>query len=106
MLDAATAGAVRGAFDTGVDLMGVPAVWTPVNGADSSVTVGFRTGSDEAVINAYGVGTKILTFKASSGVPAKFDTITVQSERYTVNDVNPVHLNGFLVGYKLYVKGK
>ena len=103
---------VRGSFNLAIDMLGVPSTWTqakPPN-ATATPTIGFRTAglNDTEVVSAYGIGAKIVTMKVTdfTVAPQKFDTIEVLTERYTLDAVNPVHLNGVVIGYKAYIRGK
>jgi hypothetical protein len=102
---------MQAATEAVVDTLGVPATWTQTKSpnATADVVVGFRTlgYADEALINAYGIGAKVLTIKVSAvAVVDKFDRITVGPETYTIDAVMPVHLNGVHLFHKCYVKGK
>lgn len=97
-----------------IDTLGVPAKlhYTKLP-ADvvSLAKIGFATVSkqDDAIINAYGVGARIITIKASdvTRAPIKFDRIEVGSEFYTIDTVTNVHLpgTGTVVGYRCFAKG-
>lgn len=111
MLSSADRKKFRDAQKQVLDLLGVPAVWTQVKApkATSSVTVGFKTASwqDEELINAFGIGAKVLTVKVSDiAVIEKFDAFVISGERYTIDSVMPVHINGELVFWKCFVRGK
>ena len=97
-----------------IDTLGVVASLQRVKdlaNTTNNIRVGFSTISKEdiALVNAYGVGAKVITFKHSdvSGTPpAKFDLVTIGAERYVIDTVVPVHLpGGAVVGHKAYIKG-
>lgn len=102
----------RAEYNKTIDMLGVPMQWSK---ADASATANIVAGlkiagdKDEALINAYGTHARIFTFKASdfpSFPPAKFDRITVGAEVFVAEAVQTVHLNGAVVGYRIYVRGK
>ena len=70
-------------------------------------SVGFKYAGDgdQEIINAYGIGTAILTFRASEVTPAKFDRVTIDSKVFTLDAVHPLHVNGQLIFYKGIAKG-
>ena len=99
------------AYESVVDTLGVPATWAQTKDpqASADVVVGFRTVGlqEEAIINAFGIGAKVITVKVSDiPVVEKFDRFTITGERYTIDAVMPTHLNGTLIFHKCYVKGK
>lgn len=113
MLDTAFRNVLRGEFENVVDMLGVPGTWTQAKPPNNTLptTVGFKTAGldDKEVVNAYGVGAKIITFKAAdfaTTAPEKFDQLTIAGERYTLDEVMPIHLNGVLIFYKAFVRGK
>ncbi len=111
MLNAADRAKFIGSQEQLVDLLGVPAVWTQTKApkATKSVVVGFKTASwqDQELINAYGIGAKVFTVKVSDiPVIEKFDRIEVSGERYTIDAVFPMHVNGVVVFHKCMVKGR
>lgn len=113
MLDLKHTRDMKKAFETTIDALGVPAVWTQASGGGTgNLTIGFRTAGadDNEIINAYGIGAKIVKMKASDFTPPvepqKFDSIVINSERYTLDACMPIHLNGALIGFKAYVRGK
>ncbi len=91
--------------------LSIPATWTQTKApkATKAISVGFKTAGfkDEIIVNSYGVGAKIITMKQSY-VPgmAKFDRITVGTERYTADAVHPVHLGSEVLFWKIIVKGR
>lgn len=111
MLPAAQRSKIRGAMEMVCEQLGVPAVWEQTKPPQATVncTVGFKTIGvrDEELVNAYGVGGKVITIKAVD-VPhvEKFDRLTIMNERYTVDAAAPIHINGELVFWKAFVKGK
>jgi len=103
----------RGAHELAISLLGTPVSVSPVSGAASyNAVVGFKTvgSSDVELINAYGVGAKIITISSKDvpAAPAKFDQVKVTGtgEVLTVSTVSDVHLNGELIAYKLATAGK
>ena len=111
MLTAADHAAMLAGYEGTVDLLGVPAVWEQTKDpqATKDVVVGFKSATwrDEELINAYGIGAKVFTVKVSDiPVIEKFDRITIAGERYTIDSVMPVHLNGVQIFHKCIVKGK
>ncbi len=104
---------VRGGFKQVISLLGVPATWTQVlpPNATLTATVGFKTAgkNDSEVVNSYGIGAKIITFDADNfrtQPPKKFDKLEVMGEVYILDEVMMVHLNGEVVGFKAYARGK
>lgn len=97
-----------------IDCLGVPITWTQTKKPNTTKTVraGFKTAGlkDTEVVNAYGLGAKIIVFKASdfgAVIPEKFDTVQVHDQRYTLDTVDPKHdLDGNVAFYYTYVKGK
>lgn len=111
MLNASDHAAMLASYEGVVDTLGVPAVWTQTKDpkATQDVLVGFKTASwrDEELINAYGIGAKVFTIKVSDiPVIEKFDRIEINGERYTIDSVMPVHLNGVQIFHKAIVRGK
>ncbi len=102
---------ILGGFNQVLDLMGVPAVWHQAKSpaATKNVQVGFTVATiqDEAIVNAYGIGTRIITVKATD-LPSleKFDRFDIQGEMYTLAAAQPLHVNGVLAFYQGFAKGK
>lgn len=101
----------QSAWEGVVDLLGVPAIWRQAKPPRTSknVTLGFKTVGmrDEELVNAFGVGAKVLTIKVRDlPVIEKFDQIEIGNERYTIDTVLPIHLNGVHVFHKCFVKGR
>jgi len=69
--------------------------------------VGFKYAGegDQEIINAYGIGSAILTFRASQVTPAKFDTLKLDGKSFTLDAVHPIHVNAQLLFYKGIAKG-
>ena len=102
---------MQAAMESTVEMLGVPATWTQTKDpqATADVVVGFKTASwrDEELINAYGIGAKVFTVKvADIAVIEKFDRFVVKSEKYTVDSVMPVYLNGVHLFHKCIIRGK
>lgn len=99
---------IRGKYEFAIDTLGVPATVESVEtGAAVDCIVGFRSSNDEALIAAYGVGVKVVTVKEKDvAVVKKMDRVRVMDERYTINEVFPVHLNDLLVGWRCVIRGK
>lgn len=98
-------------WESVVDTLGVPATWTQTKDpfATKDVVVGFKTATwrDEELINAYGIGAKVFTIKVSDiAYIEKFDTVAIASEKYTIDSVMPVYLNGVHLFHKAIVRGK
>lgn len=107
MFDAATRGKIHGAFNTVLDLLAVPATWKQAKAprATRNVNIGFTvaTAREEAIVQDYGVGTRIITVKAGD-LPSleKNDIFEVNGERYKIDGVQDLYINGtkaFLQGY-------
>ena len=102
---------VRGGFEQVVGTLGVPVVWTQAiaPNATKTVTVGFKTAGkdDAAIVNAYGQSAVIMTFLAKdmTQAPVKFDEVALNGNRYTLDAVHEIHLNGILVGWKGMSRG-
>jgi hypothetical protein len=100
-------------YERVIDTLGVQAVWARPSAsvAGKTVTVGSRIAADkdDAIVNAYGIGALIFTFKAIDfpvGPPLKFDTLTIGTETHVIDHVSPVHMNGSIFGYRCYARGK
>lgn len=112
MLGASDYNNVKGSFEQVIELLGSPCVWTQAKPPHATKTVraGFRTAGaqDTEVVNAYGMGAKIITLKAAdfTTAPEKFDKLQFGTERYTADSVQPVHLNAAVIGWKIFVKGQ
>lgn len=69
-----------------------------------------RTTGDEELVNAYGVGVRIITIKESSVSfePEKFDYVNIGMERLVFELVQPVREpgSGAVIGFRCIVKGK
>jgi len=59
---------------------------------------------DEALVNAYGIDSRVLYTIETTNPPKQFDRVTYAGVVYVVKDVNPIDPNGTLVGYKCVVK--
>lgn len=99
---------VRAKYEQTIDTLGVPAtIEAVVSGEIYNTTVGWRTSTDEELINAFGVGVKVATVKQSDvPVVKKMDRIRVMDDRYTVDEVFPVYLNDLLIGWRCVIRGK
>jgi len=112
VLDATLLSTYRAGYELVIETLGTPATWTQAKPphATKSVTAGLKIAGneDDALVQAYGVGARVITVKAKdfTAAPEKFDRVTMGSETMTIEAVHPVHLNAALVGYKLYVRGK
>lgn len=60
---------------------------------------------DTEVINAYGIGSVILTFDAIEVTPEKFDQVTVGANKLTIDAVKPVKINDEIIFYRAFTKG-
>ena len=101
----------QAATENVVETLGVPATWIQTKDpqATADVVVGFKTASwrDEELINAYGIGAKVFTVKVKDiPVIEKFDRFVINNEKYTVDSVMPVHLNGVHLFHKAIIRGK
>ena len=112
MFDAAMASKIQAAFANAFGLLSTPAVWTQAKPphATKNIEVGIKTASvrDEAIINAYGVGAKIITMKASDFTtpPEQFDQIAIGGETYVLADVHSSVIGNVVQFHKGYVRGK
>jgi hypothetical protein len=99
-------------FNTAIDSLGVPMLWTQAaeGGQSASIVAGFRAvgKDDEVIINSYGIETKVITVKVDSlpVPPQKFDRFVVQGETYVAQSSHQIYLNGVLIGHKCYCKGR
>jgi len=59
---------------------------------------------DVALVNAYGVESRVMYTTELVAPPKKFGRVTYAGLVYVVKDVNPIDPNGTLVGYKCVVK--
>ena len=96
-----------------LDALGSPCHYVNVKSSNTlDIVAGFKTAGvrDEAIVNAYGVGAKIITVKASDFTtpPEKFDTFQFDgnNETYKADTVNPKHIGAEVVFYTIYIKGK
>lgn len=100
-------------YESVIDVLGVSATYTHIkSGVVVAIEkVGIRTNStNEALVNAYGVGSKTITVKASSlaTTPEKFDAMLINNERMVIEAVTVVHEpgTGKVIGFRCFVKGK
>ena len=109
MFDLATKNKLKGSYVTAFDLMAQPGSVEIAKPPHTviPVNVGFRHAgaTDTEVVNAYGMNAVIITFKAADITPAKFDELTVDGKRFTLDAVHPIHVNGDLLFFKAYAKG-
>jgi hypothetical protein len=110
MLSAAERSKFRAAQESIVDMLGVPSQWIQAKApkATANATIGFKTAGwkDESIISAYGIGAKVITVKVRDiAVIEKFDQFVVSGERYTINAVSPIYINGEHAFHKCFVKG-
>lgn len=103
----------RKEYETVIDTLGVAATFKHVkSGVEVSIDkVGIRTNSNnEALVNAYGVGSKTITIKASSltAMPEKFDSMVINHEKIVIEAVTTVHEpnSGSIIGFRCFVLGK
>ncbi len=102
---------IKGSFEQVIALVGVPATLQRAKspGSTVSLVVGFKTAGvkDVEVVNAYGLNAVIITVAAkdTTTAPEKFDVLTINGVRHTADAVHPVHLNGTIIGWKVYVRG-
>jgi len=111
MLSQADRDKIQAATENTVDTLGVPMTWTQAKApnATADIVAGFKSASwrDEELINAYGIGAKIFTVKVSDiAFIEKFDRMTVGTDKYTIDSVMPVYLNGVRLFWKAIVRGK
>jgi len=112
MFDAGMRAAITAALYNALSLLATPAVWTQAKPPHTSrsIEVGIKTAGpkDEAVINAYGVGAKIITMKATDFVhpPEQFDQIKIGEEVYVLADVHSANVGDVIQTYKGYTRGK
>ena len=95
------------AYRDSINALGVPATVMPKNGDPVECTVGFKTSTDVDIINAWGVGSKIITIQVAD-VPdlEKLDRVMIENERYTIEQVSPIHLNEILIAWRGVVRGQ
>lgn len=102
---------IKSSFEYNIGQLSVPATWERAkNQAFSGVIpVSFKTAGvkDEAIINAYGINAVIMVVRAIDTAipPEKFDSFVIEGVRHTADAVHPIHLNGSIVGWKIYVRG-
>ena len=96
---------VRRGFKEAISILGTNATFK-----GNAVTLGFKTAGvkDEEVVNAYGVGSKIITIDIDTinVIPKKFDFIHIDSNKYVFEAVHPIYLSDKQIGWKAFVKGK
>lgn len=98
------------AYSATLRRMGGPATFVPVaGGASVDLIAGFSSvaPTDAEVVNAYGIGAKIITVLAVDlgTAPDKFDRIQMHGATYTVDTWQPVYIAGVLVSYRGFVRG-
>lgn len=112
MLNAAVRNSMRAAHELAISSLGSPVTYRPVAGGSFDIVVGFKTVgvNDVELVNAYGIGAKIITVRQIDlpVQPKKFDVIEISGtgEKLTASTVSDVHLNGELIAYKLSTAGK
>lgn len=100
------------AYEKTIDALGVPLVWHSATHSNvtKSIVAGIRIlgSQDEVLVNAYGIGGRLITVKAAdfAVAPEKFDRLTIDGEVYVIEAVQAVHLNLVLVGYRIFTKGR
>lgn len=111
MFDAATRNKIEGGYLAAFNLMAVPAVWRQAKAphATRNLDVGYSVATlrEQEIVNAYGIGTKIITVKVSD-LPnlEKFDRFEINGTVETLDAVLPLHVNGTHLFWQGYVKGK
>ena len=95
------------AYRDSINALGVPATVMPKAGDPVDCTVGFKTSTDVDIINAWGVGSKIVTIQFAD-VPEleKLDRVKIENERYTLEQVSPIHLNDDVIAWRGVVRGQ
>ena len=95
------------AYRDTINAIGVPATVLPKSGDPVDCTVGFKTSTDVDIINSWGVGSKIVTIQVAD-VPdlEKLDRVMIENERYTIEQVSPIHLNNMLIAWRGVVRGQ
>ena len=97
----------KAAWEQTIDTLGVPCKFMSKTSGTVNCVAGFKTTRDEEIVNAYGIGSKVITIRAMD-VPevTKLDRCEIGPERYTFDAVMPVHLNDQLIGWRCVVKGR
>ena len=97
----------KAACEQTIDTLGVPCTFMSKTSGTVNCVAGFKTTRDEEIVNAYGIGSKVITIRAMD-VPevTKLDRCEIGPERYTFDAVMPVHLNDQLIGWRCVVKGR
>jgi len=105
-------GTIELAFNSVIDLLGTQAVWVNVK-TDTTKTlrVGFSkmSNTDQTNVNSYALAGKTITARAKdfAGItPEKFDTFTINGERFVAETVTPIRMNDTIVGHKIITRGK
>lgn len=104
-----TAGFKQG-LQTLLGLVGIDAVWNELAAPNRTVNlrVGVRTvgSEDEALVNAYGIGAKLLTVNGIDlpVAPVKFDTFTIDGVVFVADSVLPVYLNDSVDRYRVIAR--
>ena len=111
MLNASLLADMRNSYAKVIDTLGTPLTWTQaVGGGTGAFVCGMAIAGDkdEALVNSYGVGARIITVKATDFpvAPSKFDKFSSGTEVYVAEAVHPVHLNAGIVGYRVIIKGR
>lgn len=101
----------RGTWAATVHALGSPMQYRPHGGgAPVDLVGGFVTAnlSNQTVVQAYGLGTRIVTLAAAdlgAIVPKQFDRVAIAGGLFTVDTWSPVIAAGVTVGWKGYVRG-
>ena len=107
MLSASTRNTWAKFYKETINAIGVEATVLPKQSIPVNCTIGFKTSSDVDIINAWGVGSKVLTIQTND-VPVleKLDRVEVDGERYTLDSVSPIHLNNMHIAWRCIVRGQ
>jgi hypothetical protein len=94
----------KAAWEQTIDTLGVPCTFMSKTSGTVNCVAGFKTTRDEEIVNAYGIGSKVITIRAMD-VPevTKLGSCEIGPERYTFDAVLPVHLIDQLLGWRCVV---
>lgn len=105
----------RAEYEATIDRFGVPVTFRQAKAPHVIRAIdhaGIATPKgDEALANGLGVGSKVITVKASdlpNLAPEKFDRLDTPVERLVIDSVAPVHepATGLVIGWRCLIKGR
>jgi len=97
----------RREYERTLKLLGTPATINRKDGGSVECLVGLNSKPSDELVNAYGINVKVVTVLISD-VPdlEKFDRITLDGERHTIDDIRVNRINDINVSHICIVRGK